>query len=81
MKPKRGLNKGCVYTGLVGAKMRMPVHRRPTKRIGRTAVRCTDGPLAGEWLRLDTNGGTNTLPFTIAGQSGHYVNGTWKPAP
>lgn len=79
-KPKRQRNKGCAYTGLVGAKMRIPVHRKPTRVIARAPVGLLDGPLAGKTLRMDAFAGATTLPFTLYGKTGRYVAGTWEPA-
>lgn len=77
---KRQRNTGCAFTGLVGAKMRVLV-RRVSKRLTRKAVKCMHGPLSNCTLRLDVNGGYHTLPFTLNGESGRYVNGIWEPTP
>lgn len=47
----------------------------PVKKAPRD---CRGGPLAGHTLYLDY--GRHTLPFTLRGQSGRYVNGYWEPS-
>lgn len=37
----------------------------------------TGGPWAGRYIRLRSDG--TTLPFTLNGLSGRYVNWKWEP--
>lgn len=78
MNPRKR-NRGCVYTGLVGAKMRIPVCRKPSRFVERAIVSLLDGPLAGKTLRMDAFANCTTLPFTLHGKTGRYVAGTWEP--
>ena len=55
--------------------------RRALKAISRTTINLRDGPFMGGWLRMGTGDGYDTLPFTVNGQSGRYVKGTWEPTP
>ena len=44
--------------------------------MGKTAVRCKEGPFAKQILWLTTP--CTTLTFTIKGQAGFYAGGRWN---
>lgn len=77
---RRTRNSGCVYTGLVGARMRPPV-RRVNRRIRRASVTFHDGPLRGLTAQLDWDSGRTTLPLApMQGwPAGRYVGSAWVP--
>lgn len=83
MKCKR--NRSCIYTGAVGAKLRVPV-KRPTRAMNMRAVKLIGGPLAGVKVKLDMDSGTGSLPLApmkgfSAGQYRmlHFNRATWVP--
>lgn len=51
------------------------------KRVYREPCLLCGGPFNYHTVQLGENEGGNTLPFTVNGQSGRYVNGTWEPTP
>lgn len=55
--------------------MRRKSHRWAFKQSIKKPFLCQNGPLAGEKLYL-TDGATAV--FTIAGETGKYVNGVWE---
>ncbi len=73
-------NPFCVYTGKVGARMRIPI-KRGSRRIIRHTFTPNEGPLAGYSLPLDADGGFNTLPLApMAGHpAGRYEGARWVP--
>lgn len=77
---RRTRNASCVYTGLVGARMRVPV-RRVSRSIKRASVTFNDGPLRGLTAQLDWDAGRTTLPLApMQGwPAGRYVGSAWVP--
>lgn len=74
----RHRNPGVVYSGQVGAKMRPPSGKPRPRPIVREPMPCIDGPLAGRTLLVEKNTGASTLPFTLNGHRGRYVDGRWE---
>ncbi|QKW95367.1 hypothetical protein [Ralstonia phage RPZH3] len=80
-------NKGVVYAGKVGAKMRPRFSSAPRKTVRKTAFQCVGGPMDGHTLYLTT---PSTVPMNMAGQRGRYVSDVpmgitkplleWEPA-
>lgn len=77
---RRLKNSGCVYTGLVGAKMRPRSGKRKQPGILYDVVRCLDGPLMGRTIRVERQTGGTTLQFTLRGATGFYRGGCWVKA-
>ena len=75
MIPRR--RNSCVYTGLVGAKMRPAKPRRkPVLYVTHVAE---NGPFRGRPIRTEA-GQPHTLEFTVPGwPPGRYIAGTWAP--
>lgn len=63
-------NRGVVYSGKVGAKMRPRFSGAPSKRVRKTAFKCEGGPMHGHTLYLTT---PSTVPMDVNGQRGRYV--------
>lgn len=63
-------NKGVVYAGKVGAKMRLR-SSAPRKTVRKSAYKCVGGPMDGHTLYLTT---PSTVPINMAGQRGRYVS-------
>lgn len=78
---RRTVNKGVIYTGKVGARMR-PSFRGmfSTKRVVKKAFKLIGGPFSNCTVFLDAFGGANTLPICAKGMAGAYVKGKWSPA-
>ena len=71
----------CVYTGLVGARMR-PIKPRVTRRIFIREVTLSGGPLDKAKVRLDADTGLlATLPLAPMNgwPAGRYVQMRWTP--
>lgn len=69
----------CVYTGLVGARMR-PIRPHVTRRVTLREVTLRGGPLDGAKVRLDADtGDLATLLLAPMGgwPVGRYVQGAW----
>lgn len=64
-------NKGVVYAGKVGAKMRPRFSSAPRKGVRKSAYKCVGGPMDGHTLYLTT---PSTVPMNMAGQRGRYVS-------
>ncbi|CAH0532185.1 hypothetical protein UAM5_00068 [Ralstonia phage UAM5] len=62
-------NKGVVYAGKVGAKMRLR-STAPRKTVRKSAFKCQGGPMDGHTLYLTT---PSTVPMNMNGQRGRYV--------
>jgi hypothetical protein len=39
-------------------------------------IQCQDGPFKGAYLRLSIDG--KTLPFTVKGKTGYYIQGVYR---
>lgn len=63
-------NRGVVYSGKVGAKMRPRFSSAPSKRVRKFAFKCVGGPMDGHTLYLTT---PSTVPISMSGQRGQYV--------
>lgn len=80
-------NKGVVYAGKVGAKMRPRFSSAPRKGVRKSAFKCVGGPMDGHTLYLTT---PSTVPMNVNGQCGRYVSDVpigitkplleWEPA-
>jgi hypothetical protein len=79
---RRQVNRGVVYTGKVGARLR-PSRRGmfSGRRIVKAVVNFSGGPLHGMRARLEAVFGySSTLPIVCRGMCGSYINGQWRPA-
>jgi hypothetical protein len=77
-EPRRKRNP-CVYTGLVGARMRPLSFHNHKAPVQRAKVVLCGGPLDGQTVQLELNGDYNTLPIILRGQTGVYRCGKWQP--
>ena len=78
---RRTCNSSCIYTGLVGARMR-PTKPRVTRRIFTREVTLSGGPLDKAKVRLDADTGLlATLPLAPMNgwPAGRYVQMRWTP--
>lgn len=74
---RRRRNRGVVYTGKVGAKLRPRRWSVSRRRVPKVQYRCNSGPLKGHCIWLDPSSGHTTLPIVVRGERGHYYCGTW----
>lgn len=72
-------NRGVVYRGRVGAKMKPKTIRRVPRRRYFKMVYCKSGPFSGRTLSLDAEGDLSTLVFRLGDQVGRYCGGMWCP--
>lgn len=75
-------NRGVIYTGRIGAKLRP---RRAKSAAARRVFqykqwRLFGGPLGGSLIKLDATGDGRTLPIVCKGMAGHYKAGHWVGA-
>lgn len=70
-------NKGVVYSGRVGAKMRPPSVRPSKGATVRHAVQLKGGPLAGGCALLCQGSTTLALAPMKGWGAGQYVKGSW----
>ena len=93
MNKRRIVNKGVIYTGKLGSKMRMKSPPRTPKIVIKHCVKLSDGPMRGFslWLTRTVENvrkpnswhskewaSTSTLPFIYKGQAGRYIEGRWQ---
>lgn len=80
---RRQVNRGVVYTGKVGVKMRPSrAGLFSTRRVNKRPVKLNGGPLGGARVWLECSGlldsFSSTLPIICRGQAGRYVSGKWE---
>ena len=79
---KRGRNASCIYTGLVGTRLRPPNFLpRQSKRGPAMRFKCQNGPFANHKLFLGKEGRGYTFEFTIYNITGYYRFGEWHEIP
>ena len=77
---KRTRNRGVVYSGLVGAKMRKLPRTTPLRCVRKSRFACIGGPLNSARLLIERDSGpAHTLTFTLHGQTGRYFEWRWAP--
>lgn len=71
-------NRSCIYTGAVGARLRVPV-RKPSRRISKIKWCLKGGPLNGHeiWLDADSQASTFELAPMHGWPAGRYSRGYW----
>ncbi len=72
-------NRGVIYSGRVGARMRVR-HKRASRRCPKTSCKLCGGPWHGHCVWLSANGDRATLPFVVRGVAGQYRGGDWVAA-
>lgn len=69
-----------IFTGTYKSILRRPDFRRllTKTRVTKMALHLQGGPMHG--VKLYVGDTSSTLPFTLKGQTGRYLNGQWQPA-
>lgn len=77
---RRRQRNSTIVTCEVGrcTKLPRPRKHRLTKAAGRINTRLMRGPLDGS--RVVLHDLCTTLPITVRGESGRYINGYWEPS-